>query len=649
MQRAFNHSLISISRRFGFAAIKNINSISFNNNNFFACASNGILSNSINKSLRHFSVAAPADLDVRPGRLTRRVSHVLAMKPESQITIHSSATVDEAISHMVVHGISSILVQDSDDKVCGFFTARDLFRFVHTHGEEPLHSSGSKGKRGKQNALKQPVKTFMTTKDKIIFCSPEDSVRRCREIMFQLKIRNMPVLDDGKISGIITIKDLADSAFTIKDTGGKAGFIHNVTGRRGLPEGIIAAQKANIKQTTHMEIDVGSYALPHPFKHELGVAAHRRQYGADELATDLKMCEDAHFALRVQARAESSVDEDAIELNSIDPMNHNSSNSTSQDYEVSDEGGLSAARNEQKPVAEQVYVCVADGVGSWRSHGVDPRQFSHRLVEHAKRVVELDAQHRSMGASGWAALSLHDLEPMHPLDVIIEAWTSTLSEAIPGSSTICVATIDAELGLLNYSNLGDCGIMVIRRIDTETAGYTHKMYGDRASTISAYGSKDSNYSKKHSGSEMQIVFLSQQQLKGFNLPYQLGCATEPGHPSGFETPADADTGAVPIMPGDTIILATDGLFDNLHLDDIVAEVENWETNVFQAKSNKDSIRNSTSQLSKRLVEKAREYSLDNSRDSPFAILAKENDIMWGGGMPDDTSVVCMRVGNSIQD
>ena len=25
------------------------------------------------------------------------------------------------------------------------------------------------------------------------------------------------------------------------------------------------------------------------------------------------------------------------------------------------------------------------------------------------------------------------------------------------------------------------------------------------------------------------------------------------------------------------------------------------------------------------------------RDSPFAVLAKENDIMWGGGMPDDTS------------
>ena len=40
---------------------------------------------------------------------------------------------------------------------------------------------------------------------------------------------------------------------------------------------------------------------------------------------------------------------------------------------------------------------------------------------------------------------------------------------------------------------------------------------------------------------------------------------------------------------------------------------------------------------------AREFSLNNHKDSPFAVLAKENDIMWGGGMPDDTTVVVMRV------
>ena len=38
--------------------------------------------------------------------------------------------------------------------------------------------------------------------------------------------------------GIITIKDLADSSFSIMDLGGKKGFIQNVTNRKGVPEGM---------------------------------------------------------------------------------------------------------------------------------------------------------------------------------------------------------------------------------------------------------------------------------------------------------------------------------------------------------------------------------------------------------------------------
>ena len=47
-------------------------------------------------------------------------------------------------------------------------------------------------------------------------------------------------------------------------------------------------------------------------------------------------------------------------------------------------------------------------------------------------------------------------------------------------------------------------------------------------------------------------------------------------------------------------------------------------------------------LAKRLAHRARELSLDTMIDSPFAILAKENDIMWGGGMPDDITVIAAR-------
>jgi protein phosphatase PTC7 len=94
-----------------------------------------------------------------------------------------------------------------------------------------------------------------------------------------------------------------------------------------------------------------------------------------------------------------------------------------------------------------------------------------------------------------------DNEPMHPLDVIIEGWTQTCHENVVGSSTMCVAFLDEENGQLTYSNIGDGGILVVRNIDPDRAGYRQQ--------------------NKEREEKMQIVFLSQQQLRGFNLPYQV--------------------------------------------------------------------------------------------------------------------------------
>jgi protein phosphatase PTC7 len=102
------------------------------------------------------------------------------------------------------------------------------------------------------------------------------------------------------------------------------------------------------------------------------------------------------------------------------------------------------------------------------------------------------------------------------------------------------------------------------------------------------------------------------------------------------------------MPGDIVLLATDGLFDNVDLEEIVEFVSQWEKEQFVSKG-QDLREPSTGGqasidlLAKRLVERAREVSLDKMRDSPCALLAKENDIMWGGGMPDDTTVIVARI------
>lgn len=118
-------------------------------------------------------------------------------------------------------------------------------------------------------------------------------------------------------------------------------------------------------------------------------------------------------------------------------------------------------------------------------------------------------------------------------------------------------------------------------------------------------------------------------------------------PRVFETPSDADTASIPIMAGDILVLSTDGLFDNMDLDDVITVVSQWEAKHFPGANG---VLDSSYQghgamqpLAQAMVEAARNFSLDSSRDGPFALLAKENDILWSGGMPDDTTVIVARV------
>ena len=107
--------------------------------------------------------------------------------------------------------------------------------------------------------------------------------------------------------------------------------------------------------------------------------------------------------------------------------------------------------------------------------------------------------------------------------------------------------------------------------------------------------------------------------------------------------------SIAIYPGDIVLMATDGLFDNLDLDEIMDEISVWEKKWFSS-CTAEELQQPSAQgpdamfaLARALVTKARELSLDKGRDSPFAVLAKENDILWSGGMPDDTTVVVARV------
>lgn len=214
-----------------------------------------------------------------------RVKNILEKKKSLIFTISDQATVSDAVSHLSTHCISASLTLDQDGQISGLFTARDVLRYMHETGNG----------RSKEKSLSDKISNFIVKKDKLLFCSPNDTALQARQMMSQSKIRHIPVIENGEILGIITIKDLADSSFSVLDIGGKKGFIQNVTGRKGVPEGTRISKSTEPHAQAHVSarlaVEAGSYALPHPFKQDNGCGASRRDYGARDLCMDLSLCE----------------------------------------------------------------------------------------------------------------------------------------------------------------------------------------------------------------------------------------------------------------------------------------------------------------------------------------------------------------------
>jgi len=119
-----------------------------------------------------------------------QIAEILEIKSRPVQTIGPDATVFETIRKMVDENIGSIVVADGE-QIRGIFTERDYLRRI------VLENRTSKTTR---------VAEVMT--DNVICADPHRSVEDCMAIMSQARIRHLPVIDDGKLVGIVSIGDL---------------------------------------------------------------------------------------------------------------------------------------------------------------------------------------------------------------------------------------------------------------------------------------------------------------------------------------------------------------------------------------------------------------------------------------------------------
>ena len=186
-----------------------------------------------------------------------------------------------------------------------------------------------------------------------------------------------------------------------------------------------------------------------------------------------------------------------------------------------------------------------------------------------------------------------------PAALLEAAWASAGRAGTVGSSTALIARVERGASRIHIANLGDADALLLRR-----GGAVSAAWGIAARTAT--------------------------QQVAFNQPFQLGFGGQ-GHSRRFQAPADAQIYEWPATAGDVLLIASDGLADNVDDAELLEEVGAWAEGPRAADA---------SDLALRLVTRARQQSLDSSRDGPFARAAKDNDICWNhGGRPDDVTVL----------
>lgn len=121
----------------------------------------------------------------------KTVAEILEAKGSSSIySISPGATVYEAVALMAEKNVGALLVMEGE-KIVGMISERDYARKV------VLLSRSSK---------ETPLREVMTPA--VIYVRPEQTTEECMALMTESRIRHLPVLDGGKLVGLISIGDL---------------------------------------------------------------------------------------------------------------------------------------------------------------------------------------------------------------------------------------------------------------------------------------------------------------------------------------------------------------------------------------------------------------------------------------------------------
>jgi CBS domain-containing protein len=127
------------------------------------------------------------------------VKDLIEVKNKGVWAIEPKASVYDAIAQMAEKQIGALLVTEKS-KVIGIITERDYARKVVLRGKSSKNTS---------------VSEIMT--ERVIFVQPEQPIEECMALMTENRIRHLPVLENGKLIGMVSIGDIVKAVISEKD------------------------------------------------------------------------------------------------------------------------------------------------------------------------------------------------------------------------------------------------------------------------------------------------------------------------------------------------------------------------------------------------------------------------------------------------
>ena len=119
------------------------------------------------------------------------VKAILSRKGSDVVTIAPTANLSEAVKLLAQRRIGAVIVTGADNRVAGILSERDIVRVL--------------GERG-ADALGDNIAAVMTRK--VTTCVEADTVADIMERMTTGKFRHVPVVEQGRLTGVISIGDV---------------------------------------------------------------------------------------------------------------------------------------------------------------------------------------------------------------------------------------------------------------------------------------------------------------------------------------------------------------------------------------------------------------------------------------------------------